>query len=397
VVAVAERGSEADDGVRSVATKPPYVAYWNYMPAPYMVDRFNVLATRGNLRFEAWFSARREPHWSGAWTVDEQSWAFEHRYLPHAFIRGWSVGFPPALLKPGAPDVLVSPHGQPSFVGGWAVARARGIRTVFWVVKTFESWIPRRAYSERIKREMLSRTDAIFVPGDDAREYALRYGARDDRIFTVAHPIDSGFVRAAGSLSPDDRLSHRSKLGITGTAFLYVGRLWWGKGVKYLISAFAALQQAGADVSLLLVGDGEERSDLEKMVRKLSLRNVIFAGFREKEDLARWYASADVFVFPSLGDPFGLVVGEAMASGLPVITTSAVGELRDRVEQGQNGFIVPPADGAQLAMRMRQLVSMPTLVQEMGAIAREKAEGRTAERWSADFEEAIERVLCLTG
>lgn len=377
------------------ATAQPRVVYWNYMPAPYMVDRFNALAARGNLNFRAWFSARREPHWSGAWKVDESSWVFDHRYVPHVFVRGRSVGFPPDLLGRRPPEVLISPHGEPSFVAGWAAARVRNVRTAFWVVRTSDSWFARQRYKEQLKHFMFPRTDAIFVPGEDARDYARQYGARDEQIITLPHPVDAEFARAAARVRVEDREKLRTELGLEGTTFIYVGRLWWGKGLSGLLSAFGEVQREGADVSLLLVGDGPERISLLETARQLGLERVVFTGFQQRDDLPRYYSAADVFVFPTLGDPFGLVVGEAMSCGLPIISTSAAGEIRTRVEDGRNGFIVAPGDARELAARMRQVDADPALRQKMGALSREKVEGRTPERWAADFERGIEHMLDL--
>ena len=131
------------------------------------------------------------------------------------------------------------------------------------------------------------------------------------------------------------------------------------------------------------------------VARRSHLRNVVFAGFRQEGELPRLYAASDVFVFPTLGDPFGLVVDEAMSCALPVISSSAAGEIRDRVEEGSNGFIVPPGDARRMAERMLELTANPTLRRALGRVGRSKVAIRTTERWCADFEQGIERVLQL--
>lgn len=102
---------------------------------------------------------------------------------------------------------------------------------------------------------------------------------------------------------------------------------------------------------------------------------------------------ADVFVFPTLGDPYGLVVDEAMACGLPVISTSAAGEIRDRIEQGVNGYIVPPEDSASLADSMLKLAQDGELRERMGRISAEKIQGHTPEQWAKDFERIVDALL----
>ena len=122
-------------------------------------------------------------------------------------------------------------------------------------------------------------------------------------------------------------------------------------------------------------------------------RNVLFTGFKPKPELPRYYTLADVFVFPTLGDPYGLAVDEAMACSLPVISSSAAGEIRDRVEDGVNGYIVPPEDSAALAARMLELTQDPALRAQMGRTSSEKIQGHTPEQWAADFERIVHALL----
>jgi glycosyltransferase involved in cell wall biosynthesis len=82
-----------------------------------------------------------------------------------------------------------------------------------------------------------------------------------------------------------------------------------------------------------------------------------------------------------------------MACSLPVISTSAAGEIRDRVEEGINGYIVPPEDSGALADRMLHLVNNPELRQRMGKVSAEKVAGHTPERWAEDFEKIVYRLV----
>ena len=109
--------------------------------------------------------------------------------------------------------------------------------------------------------------------------------------------------------------------------------------------------------------------------------------------MPRFYAVSDVFVFPTLGDPYGLVVDEAMACSLPVISTSSAGEIWGRVENGVNGYIVPPEDSLALGVAMERLANDKILRRKMGAISAQKIAGHTPERWAVDFEKAVERIM----
>jgi glycosyltransferase involved in cell wall biosynthesis len=369
----------------------PFVVYWNNIPSPYMVERFNALADRGAFEFEAWFNDRVEADRS--WNVDEGSWRFRHRYLPTMRLLCRTFHWPLPLLG-RRPDVLVSLYAEPAFIIGWTLAKLRGTKTGFRVLMTHDRWVPRHPAKEALKRFLFQRVDTIETPGEDGRRFAMRYGAPTERIFFATHTVDIPHLLAGASAARSQRNALREEQGLQGTAFIYVGRLWWGKGVNYLLEAFETVQRQSAEpVSLLLVGDGPDEAKLKQACAERGILNVVFAGFKQKPELPRYYALADVFVFPTLGDPYGLVVDEAMACSLPVISTCAAGEIRDRIEEGVNGYIVPPEDSAALAERMLQLAQNPALRARMGQVSADKIQGHTPEQWAEDFERIVEQLL----
>jgi glycosyltransferase involved in cell wall biosynthesis len=370
----------------------PRVVYWNSIPAPYMVERFNAVAERGNVDLEVWFSTRTESDRS--WQVAEECWRFPYRYLPAIPGRRTSTIPSPALRA--RPEALVSLYATPSFILGSTAARLRGIRIAYWVEVTFDAWIRRRWWKERLKSALLPRADGILTAGRDGAAFAMRYGVSPERIFTVPHVIDfdryaEGTARARRSR---DRL--RLQLGLDGVTFAYVGRLWSGKGLDHLLDAFGALQRETAhNVSLVLVGDGTDEARLRKRCAEEGLGAVVFAGFRDGDALLPLYAAVDVFVFPTLGDPFGMVVLEAMACGLPVLSTSAAGEIADRIDQGVNGFVVPPGDAEALRAPMELLAGDESLRRRMGQAATAKVAGQLPQLWAEAFEEAVDKLLSL--
>ena len=99
------------------------------------------------------------------------------------------------------------------------------------------------------------------------------------------------------------------------------------------------------------------------------------------------------FIFPTLGDPYGLVVDEAMACSLPIISTSSAGEIHDRIEEGVNGYIVPPEDSTSLAERMIQMAKDLDLRKRMGQVSKDKIQGHTPEKWAGDFERIVADLL----
>ena len=108
----------------------PFIVYWNNIPSPYVVERFNALADRDAFDFEAWFNDRTLGHRN--WDVDESTWRFKYRYLPISKFFGHILHWP-FLLLGRRPDILVSWYAHPSYVLGWMIAYLRGVTTVFRV------------------------------------------------------------------------------------------------------------------------------------------------------------------------------------------------------------------------------------------------------------------------
>jgi glycosyltransferase involved in cell wall biosynthesis len=176
-----------------------------------------------------------------------------------------------------------------------------------------------------------------------------------------------------------------------GCVFVYAGRLWSGKGLDYLFEAYRSVRSKQPDISLLLLGDGVDEDRYRVMARDLP--GVRFAGFVQARDIPAYYALADVMVFPTLGDPHGLVVEEALAAGLPVICTEAAGDIRRRLPDGQAGYVVPPADAAALAERMRQIAVDPALRERLASATSSLVATRTHEYWARDFEAFVDGLL----
>jgi glycosyltransferase involved in cell wall biosynthesis len=376
----------------------PRVVYWNNIPTPYMVERFNAVAERGSMEFEAWFTRRGSADRS--WELPESAWRFRYRFLPAMRLFGRSLAIPTPCLASSKPDLLVMLYSDLPSVAGWTIARLRGIRTAFWAQVTKERWARRRAWKEVLKRAMLRRVDATLGSGEESRRFTMGYGTAPARAHKLRHAIDGEFFLGGSdrARANGDRERLRRSLRLEGVVFVYVGRLWWGKGLNVLLDAFASIQRESAgEVSLLLLGDGPQEAALRRRCAELGVRNVVFAGFRQKPELPALYAASDVFVFPTLGDPYGLVVDEAMACGLPVISTDAAGEIRDRVQPGVNGHIVPVEDAPAMAAAMSELASDAPLRARMGAESRRLIEGSTPQRWARDFETVVNAILAQDG
>lgn len=170
----------------------------------------------------------------------------------------------------------------------------------------------------------------------------------------------------------------------------YVGRLYPAKGLNYLLHAVKRLQERYPNLTVLIVGDGAARNELEKMARDLNVRSL-FTGWQH--DIAPYYSIMDIFVLPSLFEGLPNVILEAMAMRIPVVATE-VGGNPDILLNGENGFLVPVRDVSQLSLALDKLIASDSLRVHIGRANRRKVEAgflwsKTAEKVENVYHEAI--------
>lgn len=235
---------------------------------------------------------------------------------------------------------------------------------------------------KRLFYPLLFKLPAMFLPGGKRQaQYLLYYGVAEDRITMAMMTVDVATIsRYVDGLANQKRVKLRSEFGLpdAATVFLYVGRMEPHKGVEELIEAFGRLQiEESASAILLLVGDGSMRAFVERAV--IADPRIRFTGRLSGTVLLDAYAAADVFVLASRFEPWGLVVNEAMAAGLPVIATDCVGCVDDLVVEGETGCVVPAHSVDSLAAAMQSLNSDRTLCGKMARNSRVHIAGWTLE------------------
>lgn len=153
---------------------------------------------------------------------------------------------------------------------------------------------------------------------------------------------------------------------------LYVGRLGHGKGIFDLLKA-AEMLTKDTNIKLLIAGKGELEGKISSILKNEGLTNVKLLGHVKQEDLINLYQNAKIFVFPSHYEGLPTVILEAMASGLPIVTTSVSG-CKDLINDGYNGLLVPPEDPGKLYDAIFRLLNEPELCEYLGKNARSTAE-----------------------
>jgi len=228
------------------------------------------------------------------------------------------------------------------------------------------------------KRLLVSQATAWISSGSCTTDYLVHYGAKRDKVHH--YPFTSLWQREILCAVPNaaEKQQLRQKLGMTEKKIaLYVGRFDPRKGMDDLLHVAPDLDR---DTGICFVG-GEPTQEHLTLCREQNLTNVHFVGFKKKEALEEYYKAADLLVLPTWSDVWGLVINEAMAQGLPVVTTDRCVAGVELVKNGVNGYIVPARDPKALADAVNRVFRED--YQAMGAAALEAIRPYTIENMAA--------------
>ena len=176
---------------------------------------------------------------------------------------------------------------------------------------------------------IIRNVDALIVPGFMSRDFHIKCGVSPKNIFIAPNSVNNNIFMKENSRP--HRIQMKNGLNIEGKkVILFVGQLIERKGLWYLLKSYKKLSDEIQNVCMIIVGDGCLKNDLSSFCVKENIKNVKFTGWVSDIQKCDFYSIADVFVLPTLHDVWGLVINEAMASGLPVITTKSAGASEDR-------------------------------------------------------------------
>ena len=229
---------------------------------------------------------------------------------------------------------------------------------------------------------MYPKTDKILAPTKSMSNYLKSIGIKQESLTIWGRGVDTD--RFNPSKKAQDLWEKVPKGNIK---LLFVSRLTREKEPQTLIRLYKLIQKKNAPISMILVGDGPMRQMLQE-----KMPEAIFMGPQYGEELSKAYASADVFVFPSTTETFGNVVLEALASGLPVVAANAGGP-SDIVSDGQNGFLVEPANEQAFFDKIMKLVQSEELSRQMSSTAREYAKSQSWEKLSEQLFDQYRRLV----
>ncbi|GAB4024316.1 glycosyltransferase [Spirosoma koreense] len=267
-------------------------------------------------------------------------------------------------------------------------ARARGIRVVMQNESTAADQ-RQGGWKEQFKRWIFSQCAGFFCFGTQSADYLLQLGVPPGKILLRKSAVDNNALRKAYERALPGRIRAQQRQGIRPHNFVFVGRLIGFKNLPTLVAAFAEAvkQSVQADRwGMIILGDGPEREPLQQQIDALDLNSRIrlMPGrpwFRVPDVLAL----SDVLVLPSRSEPWGLVVNEALACGMPVIVSDRCGCAADLVHEGQNGFVFDPEQPAQLTALLSRFMKEGIDWPQMRAAALQSIEPYSPEAVAQDM------------
>ena len=300
-----------------------------------------------------------------AWDPILEDQSFERRTL---FVESSIEEVEPAKVIAAVRSALDASDPDVVVAGGWSQSDAlamllwarRRNRPAILMSESTAIDAKRHWLREGIKRRIVSQFDAALVGGKPQEDYAVALGMTRERVFRGYNVVDNDFFAEGAQAAREDAENLRPKLGLPEYYFLASNRFIEKKNLARLIEAYRRYhaQSVGDPWHLVMLGDGPLRSTLEGQVREAGLaRHVHFRGFKQYQELPAYFALAGAFCHVSTVEQWGLVVNEAMASGLPVMVSRNCGCAHDLVLDGFNGYVVDPYDVAQMAGRLEQLAS----------------------------------------
>jgi glycosyltransferase involved in cell wall biosynthesis len=349
------------------------VALLHNIMSPHVVSLFRQLASAPALDLKVIFFSEQEDN--RRWQTPQEI-GFDCEIPPHLALKIRGKDLLTYHINPTIPlklwrepfDLVIC-VGWDSFTTQSAFLVCKLLRRplILWSGSTaYEpSW--RRTLAAPLVRLMVRGADACVAYGTRAKEYLVQLGAPPEKIFIAANTVDVDYFHRASRLASAERQELKRQLGIgAAQVILYVGQLIERKGVATLIRAYAGLKETHPDVGLVIVGYGQQETALKALCAQKRLADVHFLGAADLPEMPRFYGLADLFVLPSSEEVWGLVINEAMACHLPVITTDKVGAGADLVQPGVNGFVVADGDDEELCQAMARILDEPGCLARMG-------------------------------
>lgn len=360
------------------------VLFMANIPSPYRVDFFNELGKYCDLTvtFEGRTATDRDEKWRAA-----ESENFKAQFMKG--IRTKSDQFLCfeiiEVIKSGFDRIIVGGYSTPTAM--LAIEYMRLHKIPFWIEADGGLISQDSTLKYRIKHHFVSAASGWLSSGKTTSEYFIHYGAKKEKIYQ--YPFSSLRENEIFSnvISLEEKKKLREELKMEEEKIVVsVGQFIPRKGFDILLKAW---KNCAKEAGLYVIG-AEVTEKYVQLQKELKLKNVHFIGFKNKEELKKYYQAADIFALMTREDIWGLVINEAMASGLPVVTTERCVAGLELIKNGVNGYIVPVENVEETSNALNKILQDSAMQEIMAKSNLDKIRNYTIEQMATKHMEALE-------
>ena len=358
------------------------------LPSPYRVDFFNELSNYCDLTVV--YEREKATNRNSAWYGNKQK-KFTEKYLKGILYgeeSAFSLSLYPQLASKKYDIRVIS--GYSSLTSMFALFFLKLFKKKY--VLQVDGAIGHKSskLKEKLKAFFIKGAMAYLSTSAVTDEYLISYGANPKKIYRYHFTSLFDGDLQKNVLTNEERMDYKQKLGINEEiAFIAVGNYIHRKGFDLLIKASASLPK---NVGVYIVG-GTPTEEYIQLKNSLNLENVHFVEHLTKEKLMEYYRAADLCVFPTRYDIWGLIVVEALGYGLPIITTDQCVAGLELVKDGYNGYIVPANDSDALSKKMLEVLSSNWLTKKTYENVLESIKEYSIENMAKDYYEIFTKLL----
>lgn len=364
------------------------VLFTTNIPSPYRINFFNKLGTYCELTVlcERVTAKDRNDKW-----LNNKNINFNIKYL-----KGIKIGNETALcpeiikhIKKYKYDMIVV--GGYSTPTGMLTIKYLKDKKIPFILNCDGGFIKDESkIKNKIKKYFISSANGWLSTGEMASKYLEYYGAKKDKIFKYPFTSIEEQDIIYDTMETHQKEQLRKKLNIDEkNVIITVGQFIYRKGIDILINASSYFSK---DIGVYIIG-GEPSKEYIELKDKLKAKNIHFVGFKQKDELKEYYKAADIFVLPTREDIWGLVINEAMAYGLPVITTDKCIAGLELIEDTKNGYIVSVEEQEELANKITHIINNDKLKEEMSKNNINKIKKYTIENMSKEHIRIFKEIL----
>lgn len=325
----------------------------NY-PSPYRVDFFNKLGAKCEVTVLFEQNTKEQSHRSSEW-FNENYLNFNAIFLKKTKVfKKFNICFDiNNYLEKDKFDVVVHCN-YATLTGMYAIYNMKRKKIKFAIEADGGLSKNKKGFKEKLKHKLISSASYWISSSKVTDEYFIKYGAVSNNIYRYPFTSISNNEILNWNITKEEKTVIKNKLGINYEKYIIsVGRFSYGKGFDVLIKAMSLLPR---DYGVFIIG-GEATEEYIELKKKYNLENIHFINFKKKDELIEYYKAADLFVLPTRGDAWGLVINEAMACGLPIITTKACIAGLELITDYENGFITDTDDEVDFANKISLILS----------------------------------------